>query len=66
MGGIIPVWKKDLCIDCDICIKACPKNAISKNDEDYFRDEEKCMNFFWDKIFSATDIFVFCFYLLSV
>jgi 2-oxoacid:acceptor oxidoreductase delta subunit (pyruvate/2-ketoisovalerate family) len=38
-----PVIDKDLCVGCNICVEACPFNAISKNEEEVAQvDEELC------------------------
>lgn len=43
MGGILPVWKRESCIDCDLCVNSCPTGAISKIDGEYRLDESKCI-----------------------
>lgn len=39
-----PVWNPDLCVNCELCIKNCPNNAISKDDNNiYTSDDNKCI-----------------------
>lgn len=39
-----PVWNKDLCVNCELCIKNCPNNAISKTDNNqYSSNDNKCI-----------------------
>jgi anaerobic sulfite reductase subunit C len=44
MGGISPVWHRDTCTDCGLCVNICPTGAIQKNGEDYVLNEAKCIN----------------------
>lgn len=44
MGGILPVWRRESCIHCDLCINSCPTGAIVKVDGEYRLDESKCIN----------------------
>src|SRR5512139_1357746 len=32
MGGVLPVWDKDACISCGLCVTICPANAIEEKD----------------------------------
>lgn len=43
MGGILPKWRKESCIHCDLCINSCPTGAISKEGDEYRFDEAKCI-----------------------
>jgi anaerobic sulfite reductase subunit C len=43
MGGILPVWHGDSCIQCDLCVSSCPTGAIYKEDGLYCLDESKCI-----------------------
>ena len=43
MGGILPKWNKDKCIDCNLCVNICPAKAIYKEDGEYKFDQEKCI-----------------------
>lgn len=43
MGGILPKWKEEECIHCDLCVNVCPTNAIYKEDEKYKLIREKCI-----------------------
>ncbi|MCP4050934.1 MAG: sulfite reductase subunit beta [bacterium] len=43
MGGILPEWIKDECSKCNLCIYACPKNAIYKENDQYKLNEDKCI-----------------------
>ena len=39
-----PVWDKELCINCELCIKNCPNSAITKNENKvYTSDDNKCI-----------------------
>jgi anaerobic sulfite reductase subunit C len=44
MGGILPKWKKEDCINCDLCINICPTNAIYKENDEYKLNLEKCIH----------------------
>ncbi|MCP4131559.1 MAG: 4Fe-4S dicluster domain-containing protein [bacterium] len=48
MGGILPEWSSEDCIDCNLCVNACPTLAIhkeeNKKESQYLLDEEKCIN----------------------
>ncbi len=43
MGGILPKWNKEKCIDCNLCVNICPAKAIYKEDGEYKFNEEKCI-----------------------
>ncbi len=43
MGGILPKWNKNICIDCNLCVNICPAKAIYEKDGEYKFDEEKCI-----------------------
>jgi len=43
MGGILPKWEKEKCIDCGLCVNVCPTQAISKKDNEYILDIKKCI-----------------------
>jgi len=38
-----PVWNKNLCVNCSICLNNCPQNAILKKENDYISDDKKCI-----------------------
>lgn len=44
-GGRIekPVWSKENCIDCKICLNNCPEGAIKECDKNYSAEDEKCI-----------------------
>ena len=44
MGGRTPVWLAEPCTHCNVCVKACPVQAIACEDEQYVRDSDKCIN----------------------
>ncbi|MFA5180485.1 MAG: 4Fe-4S dicluster domain-containing protein [Syntrophales bacterium] len=44
MGGLLPVWQRDACTDCGLCVNICPTGAIQKNGEDYVLNSAKCIN----------------------
>jgi len=44
MGGILPSWKKEACINCDLCVSSCPSGAITRTDDEYRLDESKCIH----------------------
>lgn len=39
----IPVWDKENCVNCKICLNNCPNNAISENDKIYSCIDDKCI-----------------------
>lgn len=39
----IPVWNRENCVDCKICLNNCPQNAITSEDKSYQTDENKCI-----------------------
>ena len=43
MGGILPCWKKEICINCDLCVNVCPTQAITKENDEYVLNEDKCI-----------------------
>lgn len=43
MGATVPVWDKDACNGCGVCIPACPTDAITKQDDKYLIDMELCI-----------------------
>jgi dissimilatory sulfite reductase (desulfoviridin) alpha/beta subunit/TusA-related sulfurtransferase len=43
MGGVLPVWEKDTCISCRLCVSICPVNAIEEKDSAFVLDKEKCI-----------------------
>lgn len=43
MGGIVPVWEKDACTDCGLCVNICPTKAIELREEEYVLDPAKCI-----------------------
>ncbi len=44
MGGLLPVWQRDACTDCGLCVNICPTGAIQKNGEYYVLNSAKCIN----------------------
>jgi dissimilatory sulfite reductase (desulfoviridin) alpha/beta subunit len=43
MGATVPMWDKDGCNECGICIPACPTDAISKQNGEYMVDMQRCI-----------------------
>lgn len=43
MGGVLPKWEKDKCIDCGLCEKICPTEAIIKTAKGYELILDKCI-----------------------
>lgn len=43
MGGILPRWEKETCLNCDLCINSCPTRAIYQEADEYRLDESKCI-----------------------
>ncbi len=48
MGGLLPAWDKNICIDCNLCVNICPTKAISKQEvngkSEYVLEESACIN----------------------
>lgn len=39
-----PIWEKKNCVNCELCIKNCPNNAITKDENNnYTSDDNKCI-----------------------
>lgn len=39
-----PVWNAELCVNCELCIKNCPNNAITKDESNkYTSNDNKCI-----------------------
>ncbi len=43
MGGILPKWEKEECINCDLCVNVCPTGAIYKENDEYKLNVDKCI-----------------------
>ena len=43
MGVRTPSWQAALCTHCNACVKACPVQAITCQNEEYIRDRNKCI-----------------------
>ncbi len=43
MGGVLPEWQKDACIDCGLCEKVCPTEAIIKTAKGYELILDRCI-----------------------
>jgi dissimilatory sulfite reductase (desulfoviridin) alpha/beta subunit len=43
MGGILPKWEKEKCINCDLCVNVCPTKAIYKEGGEYKLDKKRCI-----------------------
>jgi dissimilatory sulfite reductase (desulfoviridin) alpha/beta subunit len=43
MGGVLPVWDKEACVSCRLCVSICPVNAIEEKDSAFVLDEKKCI-----------------------
>lgn len=43
MGGVLPGWNKEKCIDCGLCEKVCPTEAIVKSSKGYELILERCI-----------------------
>jgi len=44
MGALIPEWRAEECIQCDLCVHACPTGAIRRVGDEYLLESEKCIN----------------------
>jgi anaerobic sulfite reductase subunit C len=52
MGAILPEWKAETCIDCNLCVNVCPTKAIERIEQEdkgvkrqnYVLLEDKCLN----------------------
>lgn len=38
-----PLWDKELCVGCNLCLNNCPQKAINEKTKIYSCDEEKCI-----------------------
>ncbi len=43
MGGVLPGWQKDKCINCQLCVHICPTQAVENREDHYILDQEKCI-----------------------
>jgi dissimilatory sulfite reductase (desulfoviridin) alpha/beta subunit len=43
MGGVLPGWGKDKCINCKLCLNICPTQALERREESYVLDLDKCI-----------------------
>lgn len=43
MGGVLPVWDKEACVSCRLCVSICPVKAIEETDSAFVLDENKCI-----------------------
>jgi len=43
MGGVLPVWNKEACIACRLCVSICPAQAIEQKGERFALDQDKCI-----------------------
>lgn len=43
MGATVPEWDADACTRCELCVPACPVDAISVQDDRYLCDMERCI-----------------------
>ena len=39
----MPVWNKDLCVGCNLCLKNCPQKAISEQSSIYSSEDSMCI-----------------------
>jgi dissimilatory sulfite reductase (desulfoviridin) alpha/beta subunit len=43
MGGVLPGWEKDKCINCKLCLNICPTQALESREDHYVLDLDKCI-----------------------
>jgi anaerobic sulfite reductase subunit C len=43
MGGVLPVWNREICISCRLCVSICPVEAIEQKGEHFLLDQDKCI-----------------------
>jgi len=43
MGGVLPVWDKEACSSCRLCVSICPVQAIEQSGKDFILDQGRCI-----------------------
>jgi dissimilatory sulfite reductase (desulfoviridin) alpha/beta subunit len=43
MGGVLPGWEKDKCINCKLCLNICPTQTLKYIEDQYVLDQDKCI-----------------------
>ncbi|MCK5506268.1 MAG: sulfurtransferase TusA family protein [Thermodesulfovibrionia bacterium] len=43
MGGVLPHWSKDKCVNCKLCLNICPSQALENREDHFVLHLDKCI-----------------------